>query len=127
MHELDKTPFAWTSLAGMKAIAEGREAFMFPASGDTAHLIPLYAGQLALNEDFIALIADALDGAGVGRSISLTRLVDGESEYTLTYDDGSEPLVFAEMDAAYEHVRNRTRRDQARAVLNALSKARSTA
>lgn len=46
-YEAATAPFAWTSLAGWKAITAGREAFMFPASGDTAHLIPLYAPQVS--------------------------------------------------------------------------------
>lgn len=53
-------PFAWTSLAGMKAIAEGREAFMFPASGDTAHLIPLYASTAPAVDP--ATVADKIIG-----------------------------------------------------------------
>ena len=64
-------------------------------------------------------IANAIEDAQVGYSITLTSLIDGVSTFTLQYDDGSDPLEFNESDAAYEHVRERRRLTQAEAALSA--------
>lgn len=44
------------------------------------------------------------DADEIGYSLNLTRLVDSESTYVLTYTDGSEPLEFSDTDPAYEHI-----------------------
>jgi hypothetical protein len=76
-----------------------------------------------MNESLIATVAEAIASAEVGYSISLTRLVDGVSEYTLTYHDGSAPLTFEENADAYEHVRARIHRARAEAAISAYSAA----
>lgn len=64
-------------------------------------------------------IARALEDADIGYSLRLTRLVDGVSEYTLTYDDG-QMHIFEDIQDGYEHIRVRRREAQARAVLSTL-------
>ena len=48
--------------------------------------------------------ADALERAEIGYSLRLTRLVDGVSTYTLTYDDGTPPIEFGDNSDAYANI-----------------------
>lgn len=93
----------------------------YVAFDDVAHLL----APLSSQDDVVNRVAKALASVDLSRSVNLTRLVDGVSEYTLTYGDGSEPLVFDDINDAYEHVRNRTRHAQAAAVTAALAPAPS--
>lgn len=96
--------------------------------------LPLARGVLALlreqparpkavlpGQEAIARVAAAIEDAGVGYSLHLTQLVDGEETYTLTYSDGTPPLTFGNIDDGYLHVRARKREAQAVAVINALA------
>jgi hypothetical protein len=67
----------------------------------------------------IEKIAAAIESAELGYSLRLTRLVEGTSEYTLTYSDG-ETHKFEDIDDGYEHIRQRRRKVQSAAVLQAL-------
>jgi hypothetical protein len=51
-------------------------------------------------------VAEAIQAADVGYNLRLTKLVDGISEYTLTYSDGEEHL-FEDIDDSYRHVDDR--------------------
>lgn len=73
-----------------------------------------------MNEALIAKIAEAIDSAEVGYSLSLTRLVDGEHTYTLTYSDGNGPYEFGDIHDGYGHIRDRKSKAQAEAVITAL-------
>ena len=73
-----------------------------------------------MNEALIAKVAEAIESAEVGYSLNLTRLVDGEHTYTLTYSDGAGPFEFSDINDGYEHIRNRKRKAQAEAVIAAL-------
>lgn len=64
-------------------------------------------------------IARAIEDADIGYSLRLTRLLDGVSEYTLTYDDG-QTHIFEDIQDGYEHIRVRRQEAQSRAVLSAL-------
>jgi hypothetical protein len=55
-----------------------------------------------------------------GYEIRLTRLVDGVSTYTLTYDDRVGPLEFGSNGEANRHVSERKREVQARAAIEAM-------
>lgn len=72
------------------------------------------------HKPIVDAIAQALEGAEFGYSLQLTRLVDGESTYTLKYTDGSEPIEFDDIDAGYAHVAEKKRLVQALAVLTAM-------
>ncbi len=73
-----------------------------------------------LDPGLIDRIAAAIESAEVGYSLTLTRLVDGERTYTLTYSDGTPPLTFDDIDDGYLHISERKRRAQAAAVIAAL-------
>jgi hypothetical protein len=66
-------------------------------------------------EDLIEAAAKAIEDAEFGYSLNLTRLVDNESTYVLTYTDGSEPLEFSDIDEAYEHIAYKRETARARA------------
>lgn len=70
-------------------------------------------------ERMVERAADALRSAewGFGYSIRLTRLVDGESTYSLTYDDIADPLEFPTYAEANEHVTQRRHVQMAEAIL----------
>lgn len=68
----------------------------------------------------IERVAKAIEGADVGYSMNLTRLVDGVHTYTLTYDDGTPPLEFGSTDDVYDHVTARRQFARARAALEEL-------
>lgn len=72
------------------------------------------------HEAIVDAIAKALENAEFGFSLQLTRLVDGESTYTLRYSDGSEPIEFDDIDNGYAHVAEKKRLTQALAVLTTL-------
>lgn len=76
---------------------------------------------MALDQHIIDRVAAAIESAEVGYSLILTRLVDGERTYTLTYSDGSPPLTFDDIDDGYLHIRERKRQAQALAVTTALA------
>lgn len=80
----------------------------------------MIAERLAENYAFIQAVADALEKAQLGYKLELTRLVDGESTYTLTYSDGM-VLTFDDQDEGYEHIRRRRRETQARAAIEAIA------
>lgn len=65
-------------------------------------------------------ITKAIESAEVGYSLRLTRLVDGEHTYTLSYNDGTPSLTFGCIDDGYEHIAEKKRREMARAVVMAL-------
>ncbi len=73
------------------------------------------------DKETIERVAAAIESAEVGYSLRLTRLVDDESTYTLTYGDGTPPLTFSDIDDGYQHVRDRKRKAQAKAVIAALA------
>lgn len=70
-----------------------------------------------MTDELIQRVADAIDKAEVGYSLRLTRLLDGESTYTLTYNDGSEPIEFSDIDDGYAHIRARLHRARAEAAI----------
>jgi hypothetical protein len=73
-------------------------------------------------KDMIERVKAAIFGADCdfGYSIRLTGHVDGVSEYTLTYSDGSEPLTFADYAEASEHTESRRNEVRARAAIEAM-------
>lgn len=71
-------------------------------------------------DEQVERVAAAMEAAEFRYRMELTRLVDGVSTYTLTYDDASEPLTFETTDECYEHVAKRKRETQARAALAAM-------
>ncbi len=73
------------------------------------------------DRETIERVAAAIESAEVGYSLELTRLVDGERTYTLTYSDGTPPLTFDDIDDGYDHIRRRRHKAQAVAVIAALS------
>lgn len=75
---------------------------------------------MTLDPDMIDRIAAAIESAQVGYSLTLTRLLDEERTYTLTYSDGTPPLTFDDIDDGYLHISERKRRAQAAAVIAAL-------
>jgi hypothetical protein len=77
---------------------------------------------LTMSPEFIALVASAIEKADAtfGYSVRLTRLVEDEATYTLTYPDQEEALEFRDMDEAHEHIRARQCAVRAEAVLAAL-------
>lgn len=72
-----------------------------------------------MNEIF-ERVATALEGAEIGYSLRLTRLVDGVSTYTLTYDDGSPPIQFDDNSDAYAHIAAKKRTKAAMLALEAM-------
>ena len=64
-------------------------------------------------------VADAIEAASVGYSITLTKLVDGEAEYTATVD-GQPPKIFPGHEEASEYVDGFRRTMKARAALAAM-------
>lgn len=73
--------------------------------------------------DLIEEVAKAIEDAEIGYSLNLTRLVDNESTYVLTYTDGSEPLEFSDTDAAYEHIANKRATSRAKAAASVIIEA----
>jgi hypothetical protein len=74
-----------------------------------------------ISKEMIEAVAQAVEDAEIGYSINLTRLVDGESTYTLRYQDGTPTLEFGSYDEASEHVGETRGERRARAVISALS------
>lgn len=72
-----------------------------------------------ITDEMVEAAARAMEEAEFGYNLSLTRLVDGVHTYTLTYSDGSDPIEFDDMDAAYAHVAGKQRAAQAIAALTA--------
>lgn len=72
-----------------------------------------------IDQATIDRVAAAIDGTDVGFNMSLTRLVDGVSTYTLTMDSKTEE--FADTDDLYARVREIKQRKQAEAIVAALS------
>jgi hypothetical protein len=70
--------------------------------------------------EILERVADALERAEVGYHLSLTRLVDGISTYTLTYEDGSPPLEFDDNSDAYAHIAAKKRLKAARLAIEAM-------
>jgi hypothetical protein len=70
-----------------------------------------------MDEALIQSVAEAIEAADVGYNLRLTKLVDGISEYTLTYSDGEEH-VFEIAEDCYRHVRERLLRDKAQAAID---------
>ncbi|WEK42967.1 MAG: hypothetical protein P0Y64_16740 [Candidatus Sphingomonas colombiensis] len=68
----------------------------------------------------IAAAAAAIDKADVGYNLRLTRLVDGESTYTLTYSDGTAPIEFDDISDGYAHIAERKYRAMAEAAVEAV-------
>ncbi|MBY3432802.1 hypothetical protein HFN89_01250 [Rhizobium laguerreae] len=83
-----------------------------------------------VDQNRIERVAAALDGAEIGHSTSLTRLVDDVHTYTLRMDGKVEEFVDDEDDEAIHKVHARIReirlRKQAEAVITALSPAPGT-
>lgn len=67
----------------------------------------------------ITRVADAIADAEVGYNMTLVRLVDGISTYSLRYDDG-ETLEFGSLGECYEHINSKKRAAQARAAIEAM-------
>lgn len=72
-------------------------------------------------DSLVEKVALAIESAEVGYDLSLTRLVDGEKTYTLTYSDGDGPFEFIDIYDGYEHIRQRKRKVQAEAVIDAMN------
>jgi len=72
-----------------------------------------------MNHRAIEAVARALREAEVGYHLSLTRLVDGVSTYTLTYNDGSPFIEFDNMDDGYAHISAKRSEAQSKAVITA--------
>jgi hypothetical protein len=70
-------------------------------------------------DDVVERVADAIEAASVGYSITLTKLVDGEAEYTATVD-GQPPKIFPGHEEASEYVDGFRRTMKARAALAAM-------
>lgn len=77
----------------------------------------------SIDAEAVERVARAIDDATVGYSINLTKLVDGVSEYTLTYPHSGETLTFTSYSDANEHVANRAYIAKAEAAIAALSPA----
>jgi hypothetical protein len=82
---------------------------------------PAPHGNLKLDQATIERVAAAIDGTDFGFNMSLTRLVDGVSTYTLTMDGKTEE--FGDTDDLYARVRVMKQRKQAEAIIAALSNA----
>lgn len=72
-----------------------------------------------MNQRALEAGARALREAEVGYHLRLTRLIDGVSTYTLTYDDGSPPIEFDNMDDGYAHIAAKKSEAQFKAVITA--------
>lgn len=70
--------------------------------------------------EILERVADALERAEVGYHLCLTRLVDGVSTYTLTYDDDSPPLEFDDNSDAYAHIAAKKRLKAAKLAIEAM-------
>lgn len=71
-----------------------------------------------MDETLIQSVAEAIESADVGYNLRLTKLLDGISEYTLTYADG-ESFTFEDINDGYRHIRDRKFRAKAVAAINA--------
>ncbi len=71
-----------------------------------------------MDEALIQSVAEAIEAADVGYNLRLTKLIDGISEYTLTYSDGEEH-VFEDINDGYRHIRDRKFRAKAVAAIGA--------
>lgn len=71
----------------------------YVAYDDVKHFLPPLEHT---RDELFERVAAAIDGASIGYSIKLTRLVDGVAEYTLSFADGREPLVFPDYAEANE-------------------------
>lgn len=80
----------------------------------------IFEGSHVGSYDEVERVARAIDKAELGYSIRLTRLVDDESSYTLTYD-GAEPMEFESHHSASEYVSAHRRERNARAAIAAMS------
>lgn len=79
-----------------------------------------------MDEALIQSVAEAIEAADVGYNLRLTKLVDGISEYTLTYSDGEEH-VFEDINDGYQHISDRRFRAKAMAAIKAVDAWRATA
>ncbi len=77
------------------------------------------ASGVSMSAEMVERVANALEQADVRYRMELTRLVDGESTYTLTYGDGR-MFEFPDTDEVYAHVRRTKREVAARAALSAI-------
>ena len=82
---------------------------------------PVSAPAGEVDDETIQRVADAIDRAEVGYHLRLTKMVDGVSTYTLTYQDSDESFEFDEIDEGYAHIRQRKLRAQAGNVIAAIS------
>lgn len=73
-----------------------------------------------MDEALIQSVAEAIEAADVGYNLRLTKLLDGISEYTLTYADGEEH-VFEDINDGYRHIRDRRFRAKAVAAIGAVN------
>lgn len=71
------------------------------------------------HEARIEAAAKAMESAELGYHLRLTGLVDGVHTYTLTYDDGTPPLNFDNIDDGYAHIASKRRLAQATAAITA--------
>lgn len=93
--------------------------------GDTSQ--PLVSGaseavtQASPSLGDVEAVARAIEAAAtVGYQIRLTRLVDGQATYTLTYGN-EDPIEFPDNEEAADHAYERRLQDQARAAIAAMS------
>lgn len=70
-------------------------------------------------DEDVKRVARAIDEASVGHSINLTRMVDGEAEYTAVVGD-QEPRIFPSYSDASDYVETFRRHARARAALAAI-------
>ncbi len=78
-----------------------------------------------MDEALIQSVAEAIEAADVGYNLRLTKLLDGISEYTLTYSDGEEH-VFEDINDGQRHISDRRFRAKAVAAIGAVDAWRAT-
>jgi hypothetical protein len=72
-----------------------------------------------LNECALQAAAEAIAESDIGYEIKLTKFVDGVSEYSVTFPDGSEPRTFPGYSAASEYVERERNLSKAKAAVEA--------
>lgn len=82
-----------------------------------------FGPQSETRDELFLRVASAIDDADFGFSLKLTRLLDGVSEYTVTFSDGTPPMVFPDTENAYEYIRGRKLLAKAQAAIAALAPA----
>lgn len=95
----------------------------YVAFEDVQHFFGL---QSETQDELFRRVASAIDDADFAFSLKLTRLVDGVSEYTVTFSDGTPPMLFPDTEDAYEYIRGRKMLAKAQAAIAALTPSHQT-